>query len=125
YKGATLLSGAALTVAVDGTRAAAISAATTGDYMDLIDVTTATSPRTVRSILLGPPGTAKGIEVVGTRAYVAANSKRLIIYDITTPSAVTQLGAGFTVGSALDVKVVGGTVYVADWPATLDILSMP
>src|SRR5262249_32132939 len=96
-RGATLLSGAGLLVSVDGTRAAALSAASAGDYLDILDITTPTAPRKVGFTLLGPPGTAKGVALVGNTAYVAGNGKRLMIYDIATPTALVLKGAGFSV----------------------------
>src|SRR5262249_34566407 len=123
-RGATLLSGAGLLVSVDGTRAAALSAASAGDYLDILDITTPTAPRKVGFTLLGPPGTAKGVALVGNTAYVAGNGKRLMIYDITTPTALVLKGAGFSVGSAMDVRVQANKAYVADWPATLDVIGL-
>jgi hypothetical protein len=74
------------------------------------------------SVTLGPVGTGKGVTLVGGRAYVASNTVGLQIYDLTTPSAPVPLATIPTVGDAIDVRVQGGFVYVADFPATVDVI---
>ena len=76
------------------------------------------------SVMLGPVGTGKGVTLVGGRAYVASNTVGLQIYGLTTPSAPIPLATIPTVGDALDVRVLSGFVYVADFPATVDVIEL-
>src|SRR5262249_19946259 len=87
FRGAGLRSGPGGLVAVDGTQAAVLSNAPSGDYPDIVDVSVPASPHRTGFVLVGPPGTAKGIDIVGGTAYVAANTQGVKIYDTgsTTP----------------------------------------
>jgi hypothetical protein len=118
------LSGGGRLVAVNGNRAAVLSNGTSVDYLDVIDVSTPSSPSRVGSTVIGAPGTAKGVDVVGNRVYVAGNAKQLMIYDISVPTLPVLVTSGYTVASAYDVRVLGGMAYVADSPATIDIVSL-
>jgi hypothetical protein len=74
--------------------------------------------------VIGPVGTAKGLDVAGGRAYVAAANQGLRIYDLANPSAPALLGVGYTAGDAYDVAVGGSAACVADFPATLSVVDL-
>jgi hypothetical protein len=116
------LSGGGRSVAVSGLRAVVLSTAATADYLDIVDLTT--SPLRVGRAALGTPGTGKGVDVVNNTVYVAANTKKLMVYDITTPSLPVFKSSGYAAGSAFDVRVFGTMAYIADSPATIDIVGL-
>ncbi|NTU70779.1 MAG: cadherin-like domain-containing protein [Coriobacteriia bacterium] len=70
------------------------------------------------------PGQARGIDIVGTTAYVADANAGLRILDVSDPNAVTVLGTLDTSGSAQSVQVVGTTAYVADGASGLAIINV-
>jgi hypothetical protein len=123
-RGAVLLTGAGSLVAVDGTRAAVLTTSSS-DNLDIVDVTNPLSLKRLGTVTLGPTGTAKGVALANNIAYVAGNTKQLMLYDISTPATPVLRGNGYTVGSAFDVRVLGNRAYVADQPATIDIIGLP
>ncbi|PYO56186.1 MAG: hypothetical protein DMD83_15745, partial [Candidatus Rokuibacteriota bacterium] len=110
-------------IAVEGSVAAVLST-NASDFLDVLNVSTPALPVHIASVTLGPVGTGKGVTLTGGRAYVASNTLGLQIYDLTTPSAPIALGTVSTVGDALDVRVQSGFVYVADFPATVDVIDL-
>jgi hypothetical protein len=58
---------------------------------------------------------ARGVTVVGKRAYVAANIAGLAIYDVSDPVNPVLLGVADTPGACQNVAVAGNHAYVADW----------
>jgi hypothetical protein len=120
---ATALSGAGVHVAVEGSVAAVLSTGAS-DFLDILDVSNPSLPVRVASVTLGPVGTGKGVSLVGGRAYVAANTGGLWIYDLTTPRSPVLLPVLATVGDALEARVQNGVAYVADFPATVDIIDL-
>jgi hypothetical protein len=120
---ATALSGAGVHVAAEGSMVAVLSTGAS-DFLDILDVSNPALPVRVASVTLGPVGTGKGVTLVGGLAYVATNTGGLWIYDLTTPSSPVLLTAAATVGDALEVRVQNGFVYVADFPATIDIIDL-
>jgi len=58
------------------------------------------------------PGSARGVAVSGSRAYVADGEEGLRVIDIGNPSAPVEVGFVDTPG-AEDVAVSGGYAYVA------------
>ena len=52
------------------------------------------------------PGNARGVTVVGDRAFVAAGD-RLVILDISNPAAISGVGGYLAEDGALGVTVVG------------------
>jgi hypothetical protein len=121
--GWVLLSGGALDVAVEGTRAALLSSSGS-DYLDVVDISNPARPVLAGSVAIGPTGTSYGMDLVGGRAYVAASTQGLKIYNVAGGGTPVLLGAGYTIGNALDADVDGSMAYVADFPATIDIVDL-
>jgi hypothetical protein len=125
FKGSALLSGYGCRVAVEGTLAAVLSKDNANDYLDIIDVSNPTSPVRTGSVVIGPVGTAYGVALSNRLAYVAANTQGLQIYDLAAPATPVLSSTLEIVGDALGVTVQGGFAYVADFPATIDIIDLP
>jgi hypothetical protein len=84
------------------------------------------SPVTFQSAVT-TSGDAYRIQIVGNKAYVAAWTAGLLIYNVDSAGNLT--GAPTTVanlsgGSARGVQVVGNYAYVADWAAGLQIIDL-
>jgi hypothetical protein len=72
-------------------------------------------------VLLGRlecPGGVAGLEVVGTRAYLAVGERGLFILDVTDPTSPAILGSFDTAGEARGVAIAGHYAFVADGYAT-------
>ena len=71
--------------------------------------------RIVGSYPTQPQGNANGITIVGDRAYLAAGTAGLMIFDITAPSTPVLLGSYDTEGAAraVDVDIDNDIAYVA------------
>jgi hypothetical protein len=65
------------------------------------------------------------VALAGGRAYVAANTQGLQIYNLSGSAAPVLLDAMGTVGDALDIAVGSSLAYVADFPATITIIQAP
>ena len=111
-------------LAVSGSLAAVVSNDSLNAYLDLISIATPTLPTRVGSVTvaLSPTG-AKGVDLVGGRAYVAGNTDGLEVYDVTVPSVPTLSSSTATLGAALGVVANGTSIYVADSPGTLDVFA--
>jgi len=72
---------------------------------------------------IGSPGTGKGLAFEGTLAYIAGNTKGLLIYD-ASPATPVLLDAFSTVGSPVAVSVQGSLAYLADFPSTLTVVDL-
>jgi hypothetical protein len=70
------------------------------------------------------PGSATGVAVSGTTAYVADGTAGLQIIDISNPAAPVLRGTCDTPGSAYGVAVSGSTAYVADDVAGLQVVDV-
>ena len=79
--------------------------------LQIIDVSNPANP-TLRGAY-DTPGSARGISVVGSLAYVADGSSLQVI-DVSNPANPTLRGAYNTPGNAYGVSVVGSLAYVAD-----------
>jgi hypothetical protein len=110
-------------LAVSGTRAAIISSDAAHDYLNLVDVSSPTAPVLTGSVVIGPPGTGKGVVLLGTAAYVAANTQGLQIYDAIFATPVLRAVVD-TVGSAVDLAIEGPLAYVADPPSTVSVIDL-
>jgi hypothetical protein len=64
---------------------------------------------------LGDNKYARGVTVVGDRAYLAASTAGLAIFDVIDPENPVLLGVADTPGSSYSVVVEGNYAYVADW----------
>jgi hypothetical protein len=92
-----------------------------------LDVTIDTVPPVGNPVRLGwldTSGTASGVTVVGTLAYVADGEAGLVIVDIANPAAPVRLGGFDTGGAAWSVAVSGTVAYVADGGAGLEIIDV-
>jgi hypothetical protein len=116
------LSGGAYHVAVEGTRAVLITEGSSS-WLDIIDIAQPSNPVKISSVVLGTPGTGKGVTLTNGLAYVAASGKGLQIYDVSTATPSLRPTAP-TIGAALDVAVKDSYAYVADFPATISIISL-
>jgi hypothetical protein len=89
--GARSFSGFGLRIAAEGSMAVMLSASSTGDQLQVFDVSTPANPVLLRTIALGVPGTGRGVGMNNGMAYVAANDDGLRIYNVQTsvmPGAV-------------------------------------
>jgi hypothetical protein len=120
--GTRRLSGAALDVAVAGTRAAVVTAAPSGDMLDVVDVASPAAPAVQATLPLGPVGSAAGVALDGTRAHVASAGDGLVTFDLSAPGAPREETTTPTVGDPLKVVVDGSLAWVADFPATVSIV---
>jgi hypothetical protein len=77
----------------------------------VVDITTPGSPAIVGSV---DTGTANGVAVSGSYAYVADELAGLQVVDITTPATPALVGGADTPGGARGVAVSGSYAYVAD-----------
>jgi hypothetical protein len=78
----------------------------------VIDVSNPSSPREVGAY--DTPGSALGVAVSGTYAYVADGSEGLRVIDVSNPSSPREVGFYDTPGDAWGVAVSGTYAYVAD-----------
>jgi hypothetical protein len=70
------------------------------------------------------PGTALGVCLSGTLAYVADGYSGLQVVDVSDPAAPARIGGYDTADSAGDVFVAGTLAYVADASAGLQIIDV-
>jgi hypothetical protein len=112
-------------IAVEATRAAVLANDATSAWLQSWDLSIPTSPLFLGAVAVGPVGTGKGVALAGGRAYVAANTQGLQIYDLSGSAAPVLLDAVGTVGDALGIVVQSGLAYVADFPATITIIHVP
>ncbi|MHB1037111.1 MAG: Ig-like domain-containing protein [Pirellulales bacterium] len=92
-----------------------------------LKVTIDTSAPIVTPFRLGgydTSGSAYGVTVVGTLAYVADGGAGLQIIEVSNPAAPVRLGALDTTGFAYGVAIVGTLAYVADGNAGLQIIDV-
>lgn len=89
-------------------------------------VVDASDPKAPRLVGQSPiqPGEVFGIDVVGTRVYVAHGKAGLVILDVSNPASPHILGALDTLGEAMSLRVVGDTAYVADWTTGLLLIDV-
>jgi hypothetical protein len=123
-RGSVTLSGFASRVAAAGALAAVLSYNVSGNYLDIINVSNSFAPVRVASVYLGPSGTALGVALVNGLAYVAVNAAGLQIYDLANPAAPVLRNSVATIGDAVGIAVTGCFAYVADFPATVDAISL-
>ena len=60
-------------------------------------------------------GTAQAVAVLGQTAYIAAGSAGLVTVDVSNPRAPRVVSTLDTPGSAVEIAVAAGRVYLADW----------
>ena len=124
WMGLVQLSGFASRVAVEGTKAVVIASTSTNDLLDVVNISNPSAMVRTGSVIIGAVGTGKGVAISNSLAYVAANGEGLKIYDVPTsgnPVLNTQM---YTPGDAIDVSVIGSMAYIADYPATIDIMNL-
>ena len=121
YLRSATLSGAAYQVSVSGTQAAVRVGVGTNDVLDLVSLATPATPVRTGSITVGAAGTFRGLSLLNGQAFVAANTLGLKIYNFSSPGSAPVTAD--VPGAALAVVAQGRAAYVADFPATLDVLS--
>ena len=84
------------------------------ESLQILDVSDPTALSPLSAFTLPGDPEFSDVEVVGTRAYLAASSSGLTIVDVGDPSSPRGLGALDTPGVARRVEVRGRTAYVAD-----------
>ena len=70
------------------------------------------------------PGSAMGVAVAGSYAYVADADSGLRVIDVSTPSMPVEVGFVDTPGQARGVAVSGSYAYVADRDAGLRVIDV-
>jgi hypothetical protein len=125
WLGRTYPSGFAFHVAMGGTQAVILSGSASTSYLDKFDLSNPASPVRTGSVVIGGPSTGSGggVTVANGRAYVAATTGGLQVYDLT-PATPVLLTTTATVGSASDVALGGTMAYVATTPGLLNVLSL-
>jgi hypothetical protein len=119
------LAGPANHIAVQGSLAAVIVQTSSGDYLQVIDISSPTAPFLLGSpVLLGPTGDNGGIALNNGRAYIAAGQAGLKTYDLSSPESPVLLSTVKTVGAASTVTIQGHFAYVGDLPATVDAIDL-
>lgn len=109
---------------------AALDVHTVGDYAYLcaggvlvaLDVSNPSAPALAGRI--DTPGTAYGVYVSGSHAYVAAHSAGLRVIDVSDPSSPNEVGFYDTPGYSYGVYVSGSHAYVADYSAGLRVVDV-
>jgi hypothetical protein len=121
-----LLTGTATHIAATATRVAVLvsDSAHGQDVMELWNVTTSTAPVRLSITPVGSLGSARGIVLTASRAYIGNLSAGVIIFDVSS-STVALIGTAMTVGDAYEVRLDGGYLYAADVPATVDVFALP
>jgi len=109
--GSMLTSGLAFYVASEGTWAALVSVnpGTGQEYLDMVSISSPFSPVLSGSTVVGPVGTARGVELSGGTAYVAAGGSGLQIYN----TAATFQGVADDEFEAGDLAVASGGAAIA------------
>jgi VCBS repeat-containing protein len=101
---------------------ALIGAYGNGASVEVVDISKPDAPVKVGSYQTS--GTANGMDLIGSTAYLACDYDGLVMVDISNPSAPTRLGSYNTSGNAYDVTVRGKYAYVADYFAGLQIIDV-
>jgi hypothetical protein len=124
FAGRLLTSGAAHIAATE-TRAAVIvnDSANGQDILELWNVTNSSSPVRLSITPVGSVGSARGIVLTASKAYIGTLTSGVSIFDISS-STPTQIGTATTVGDAYDVCLNGSYLYASDMPATLDVFEL-
>jgi hypothetical protein len=115
--GSLPLVGAALSVQVVGSTAY-VATAGLGGGLHVLDVSDPAAPRPLGNLPLSG-GSASGVRVVGSVAYVTVGFGGLRIVDVSIPAAPVLLGELDTPGRARALAAAGTFVYIADDSAGL------
>jgi hypothetical protein len=118
------LAGSADHIATYGHLVAVLTTNGTGDAMELWDVTTPTSPGRQSTLPLGPVGSAEGVALSATHAYVGNRDAGLKIFDLASATTPTLVATGTTVGTAYGVALNLPRIYVADFPAIVTVFDL-
>ncbi len=70
------------------------------------------------------PGNSRGLDITGSRGYLADGANGLVVFDASNPFNPSTLGSFDTPGNANDVQVIGELAYVADGSSGLRVLSI-
>jgi hypothetical protein len=121
--GSLLMGRYTFNVAVQGALAIVHSADSTA-YVDVVDVTTPTSPAIRGSVAVDTAGGIKGLAVDGGRVFVANGAQGMKIYSLANPSTPSLVGNGYTIGAAMDVAVENGMAETADAASTVSVIDL-
>lgn len=77
------------------------------------------------SMFTAPCGNPSAIAISGMFAYVADNVYGLRVLDLSSPGSPVIVDTTNTMGSCLDVRVSGTTLYTADGTSLVNVLSVP
>jgi len=69
-------------------------------------------------------GRARGLDVVGFRAYITTEDEHLMVIDCTDPEEAAVLGSYTSIGAGYDVQVVDNRAYVANGIDGLHIVNV-
>jgi hypothetical protein len=106
-----------------GQDGAAVVTVTNGSFSATVPVNVTSFSPTALSFL-PIPGSANGVDVSGTYAYVVAGAAGLYVVDVSLPEAPRIAGFVDTPGNANDVRVDNGFAYVADGTAGLTVIDV-
>jgi len=116
--GALATFGQALGVAIDGTHVFLAD----NSALRIIDVSDGSAPTLTGTVAI--PGTARGVDVAGDYAYVAAGDSGIAVVDISNRAAPSLVTHVTTAGSALRVAVAGDYAYVAANTADFQVIDI-
>lgn len=89
----------------------------------IVDVTDPVAPRTVS--VVDPSGAraadVRAVDVDGTLLAIADGTRGFSVFDVTDPANPARVGSGTAGRAAVDVAIHGGLVYVAHFPAFVDV----
>ncbi len=113
WLGTGAMSGVGLRVAAQGNQVATLAASGADSVLDLFDATNPTIPAKTGSVVVGPLSEGKGLALAGGRAWVAAGSGGLQVYDAGSASLslsglVEDRFVGEQMGADGDLAVVVG-----------------
>ena len=91
--------------------------------LEIADIGNITRSSTI-GMLPTPPGSARGVTVVNTTAYIADYDLGLHIIDISDPAVPVLRSTLSLPGNALDVAVSGNTAYVAAYKQGLQVVDV-
>jgi hypothetical protein len=88
----------------------------------VIDITTPGSPQILGGV--DTPGSAYGVAISGTHAYVADGGFGLQVIDVTDPADPQIVGSVNTPGNAYGVAISGTHAYIADYGSGLQVIDI-
>ncbi len=90
-------------------------------FIRVIDVSDPAALKQIGGVALGR---GEDIEILGERAYLAASTEGLLIFDVSNPATPVEIGRLDTPGYAVDIELAGNLTFVADWDSSVRPSSM-